>query len=659
MGPVAQRTQDTDVLQAGDDVSFEMTPVSAPNTLSTAPAIQLPKAVLAPAPAAPVSPLPAQASVAAAPPPPDSAPPVPPIDAPLVAPTVAPIVLPNAAVAVRPQSATVLADGAAPPTAVSADTKASTPGHGKSIVEIQTLLPMLPVRVVALVSLALSFTLYGWQTGRVIDDQPRLEALALGSLFAGAIGVISVVFWTFMVVENARRLMDPARTQEPPQPRHAVKTWILPVIFMIAATGAVRYLSRELNSPIEGTESSLPLILAVVSILALFPLMYSPITYLSSVVRRIGGKGVKLAEWLWVPVILAGVGGAMVLGLRAGGAFGEEPEALAPTWVVAVVAIVPAVVVVLLGWRAAAAVETDVTRAFKRRYSLAHKTMTSSRRFGTMFADDGPNHAVLRDRGHIRQIPAVRAVALVIIAGLAGLSLMGVVGALVMFLFWQEMGDGALVAAENERVWDVLAVLQDVERSVGFVVVVAVSLWTFVAVSNVRMASGRRRNPIVAAVMWPAAAAAIWVVADRLIVEGEAVRAIAGFAAQAIVLYLPFAVLQRSANAVNVRRNPILLTYAVGVLLLVHMQGLGGLSTLSETSDRVQAGQLAGYLAIGALLQLIATFSVEESTRSISDAAENLAGHHNAQVEERRRVAELQVVAEREAGPAVGAPPQS
>ena len=147
--------------------------------------------------------------------------------------------------------------------------------------------------------------------------------------------------------------------------------------------------------------------------------------------------------------------------------------------------------------------------------------------------------------------------------------------------------------------------------------------------------------------------------ADRLIVEGEAVRAIAGFAAQAIVLYLPFAVLQRSANAVNVRRNPILLTYAVGVLLLVHMQGLGGLSTLSETSDRVQAGQLAGYLAIGALLQLIATFSVEESTRSISDAAENLAGHHNAQVEERRRVAELQVVAEREAGPAVGAPPQS
>ena len=54
----------------------------------------------------------------------------------------------------------------------------------------------------------------------------------------------------------------------------------------------------------------------------------------------------------------------MVFALRAGGAFGEDSDALAPTWVVAVVAIVPAVVVVLLGWRAAAAVEADVARAF-------------------------------------------------------------------------------------------------------------------------------------------------------------------------------------------------------------------------------------------------------------------------------------------------------
>lgn len=512
---------------------------------------------------------------------------------------------------------------------------------------------MLPARLVALAGVALSLFLYGWQIGRVIDDQPRLEALALGSLFAGAIGVIAVVLWTFMVVENARRVMVPARTQEPPRPGYAVRTWILPVAFIVAAAGAISALSRELNSPIKGTESSLPLILGIVSILTLFPLLYSPITYLSSVVRRIGGRGVSLAEWLWVPVILAAAGGALVFGLRAGGVFGEDSNALVPAWVVVVVAIVPAVVVVILGWRAAAAVETDVTRAFTRRHSLAHKTTT--RRFGAMFAGDGANQAMLQDRGRIRQIPGVRAVGLVISAGLAGLSLFSMVGALVMFLFWQEMRGGVLPATENERAWNILAFLQDAERSVAIVVLVVASLWTFAAVSNIRMASGRRRNPILAFGMWPAAAAAVWVVADRLVVGGDAVRVIAGFAAQAALLYLPFALLQRSAQAVNVRRNPILLTSAVAVLLLVHVQGLAGLSTLSETSEPTQVARLAGYLAIDALMLLVATFSAAESTRSMSNAAENLAGHHNAQLDKHRSVDAPLVAAERTVGPSVGA----
>jgi hypothetical protein len=561
-------------------------------------------------------------------------------------------------IAERPQSAATVTDVAAPPTAspgFAVDANASTPGHGKSNVAIRALLPMLPVRLVALTGVALSLSLHGWQTGRVIDDQPRLEALAVGSLFAGVVGVIAVVFWTFAVVENARRVMDPARTQEPPRPGYAVRTWIVPVAFIVVASGVISYLSRELNSPIKGTESSLPLILLVVSILALFPLMYSPITYLSSVVRRIGGHGVRLAEWLWVPVILAAVGGAMVFGLRAGGAFGEDSDALAPTWVVAVVAIVPAVVVVLLGWRAAAAVETDVARAFKSRYSLAHKTTTH--RFGALFTEDGPNLAALRDRGRIRQIPGVRVVSFVITSGLATLSTFSMAGALVLFLFWQEMRGGTLLATENERIWDILALLQDVERSVAFVILVVASVWSFAVVSNIRMASARRRNPIIAVVMWPATAAAVWAVADRLVVGGDAVRIVAGFAVQAILLYLPFAMLQRSAQAVNVRRNPILLTYAVAVLVLVHVQGLAGLSTLSETSEPAQVARLAGYLAIAALLQLVATFSAADTARLLSNAAKNLAARHNAQVDKHRSVEARRVAAEPAVGPSVGAPP--
>ena len=40
--------------------------------------------------------------------------------------------------------------------------------------------------------------------------------------------------------------------------------------------------------------------------------------------------------------------------------------------------------------------------------------------------------------------------------------------------------------------------------------------WTFVTVFNVRLASGRRRNPLIAMVAWPAAVAGIWAVADRV-----------------------------------------------------------------------------------------------------------------------------------------------
>jgi hypothetical protein len=158
-----------------------------------------------------------------------------------------------------------------------------------------------------------------------------------------------------------------------------------------------------------------------------------------------------------------------------------------------------------------------------------------------MSTEDCPNEAALRDRDRIRQIPGVRVVGFVVTAGLATLSMFSMAGAVVMFLFWQEIRGGRLLATENERTGDILALLQDLERSVPFVVLVVASVWTFAAVSNIRMASARRRNPI-------------------------------------------------------------LLTSAIGVLVFVHVQGLAGLSTLSETSESAQVARLVGYFAIVALL---------------------------------------------------------
>jgi hypothetical protein len=511
----------------------------------------------------------------------------------------------------------------------------SAPGHRSGAIQMSAPLPMLPFRVVAIVGVALGFVFFGWQVSRVIDEQPRLASLAWGSAIAGAIGALGVLLWTYVVVENARRAMDPATTQELPRPGYAVTTWIVPLVFAVGSTASVVYLSRRLNTPIEGTESSFPLVLAVVAIIAILPLMYSPVTCLTSVVRKIGGHGIKLGEWVLVPATLAIVGAAMTFGLRAGGAFGDEVDGLAPTWFVAIAAIVPATVVVFLGSRAAAIVEADVRRAFDRRHGVHSAPIKPRRKFLTMSIDEGPNVAAQLDRGVLRQLPGGNIVGVAITAGLAGLALLSVVGALVMYLFWQEARDGVLLSTQSERAWDVLAMLHSAERLVAYAVVVAATVWTAIAVTNVRLASARRRNPLLASVMWPIAGFGVWAIADRWIVDGTVVEVVVGFAAQAALLFVPFSFLERSADAVNARRNPFRLAYAFGVVLLVYVQGLGGLSTLSSSAEPREFGRLAGYLAVGALIQLVAMFAVSDATRSLIDGSATIANQHNRLISQR------------------------
>jgi hypothetical protein len=154
------------------------------------------------------------------------------------------------------------------------------------------------------------------------------------------------------------------------------------------------------------------------------------------------------------------------------------------------------------------------------------------------------------------------------------------------------------------------------------------------------MASGRRRNPFVAAAAWPIAAAGFWLLADRLVEDQPAGVVIAGFAAQAVLLYLPFLLLERAADAVEARRTPLRITYVFGVVLLVYVQALGGLSTIEETTDPTRLGRLAGFLALGAMIQLLSTLAVTEACRVIETATDREAASHNALVEQREAIAQ-------------------
>lgn len=505
---------------------------------------------------------------------------------------------------------------------------------------------MMPWRIGAAVGLSVSFGLIGWQVQRLVEERPWTDSLMWMAIVAGVVAALCVLGWTWFAALNARRLVEPATNRALPDPARAVATWFVPFAFVGVAVGVVAYLGVQAGRSADDTASSIPLAVAVICLLLAIPMMYRPLHYLSNMVRQVGGHSANLAQWMWVPVVLGVVGIVSVIALHVGGAISDSSDGVAdaaagwaPLWVVGIVAIAPCVIVVLLGWRAAASVEEALLLATDRRRRTVTGVATSSHRPRTLPARAHPS-ASRATRGRVRLVPGVDMIRLCIVTLLAGLSMLTVVGAAVMFMFWSEAEDGVLLPSQRERAWDAFGVLHSGARVVGFTLIAVVTIWTFLAVTNVRLASGRRRNPLIAAAAWPGAALAFWVVADRFVVDDSAGSVVLGFALQALVLYVPFALLERSADTIGARRTPLRITYMFGVVLLVYVQALGGLSTIEETSGTTSYGRLAGFLAVGALIQLLSTLAVTEACRVIEVATDRSATHHNALVDQRDAVAQ-------------------
>jgi hypothetical protein len=522
-------------------------------------------------------------------------------------------------------------------------------------VAIPSMVPMLPWRVAGAVALSIAFGLIGWEIQRVVDDQPWSDTVMFWSIVAGLVAGACVLGWTWSSVENARRLVGPASGRELPDPRHALATWIVPFAFVGLAIAIVAYLGDRVSRSADDTVSSAPLAVAVVALLLAIPMTYRPLHYLSGVVRQVGGHSAKLAQWMWVPVGLALVGVVSIVALRVGGVVSDPGGSgpidtaaeWAPLWVIGVVAIAPCVIVILLAWRAASSVEEAVVLAADRRrrspLAVAAGAPAPTSRSASSSRSEGsraPRPSKEATRGPVRLIPGDDLLRLGIVTLLAGLSLLTIVGAVVMFMFWREASDGLLLPSQRERAWDSFSTLHAGARFVGFSLIALVTIWTFVAVANVRLASGRRRNPFIAAFAWPIAAVGFWMLADRVVADRGAGAAIVGFAAQAALLYLPFLLLERAADAVEARRTPLRVTYVFGVVLLVYVQALGGLSTIEETIDSTELGRLAGFLALGAMIQLLSTLAVTDACRVIETATDREAASHNALVEQREAIAQ-------------------
>lgn len=513
--------------------------------------------------------------------------------------------------------------GAPTSTPVASVAPPSTP-----VVTVPTMLPMTRWRLAGAAALTAAFALIGYEVQRLVDDRPWSDGLMWGALAAGLVTAVCVVVWTWVATENARRLVGPATNRPLPEPRAAAMTWALPFSFVAIAVVVVAYLGSQIDIDADDELSAIPLGVALIALLLAIPLTYRPLNHLAAVVRQVGGHSSRLAAWMWVPVVLGAVGVCTLVALRIGAVDDDPADAWswAPLWVVGVVAIVPCVIVVFLAWRASGTVEEAIQLAADRRQGLA--VLTGSDRAA-------PRPRLGDDASEVHLVPGVDVLRVALVTMLAGQALLSIVGATVMLMFWMESEDGNLTPGQRTRAWDALDVLHEASRLVGLAIVALATLWTFVAVLNARRASGRRRNPLVAALAWPAAAVGIWAIADRFVVDQSNSRIVVGFVLQALVLFVPFRLLERSVDTVGARRTPLRITYAFFVVLLVHIQGLGGLSTIEETMATDRFGHLAGYLALGALVQLMSTMAVTDGCRSLSDATEHEAEHFNMLVAQR------------------------
>ncbi len=233
-----------------------------------------------------------------------------------------------------------------------------------------------------------------------------------------------------------------------------------------------------------------------------------------------------------------------------------------------------------------------------------------------------PNHGEL---GSAREpYPGSSVLRFVMASLLSLLCLLTVGGAILMLLLWQQERASGVLTSQLERTWDLFDLLRQVERLVAFAVVPVAVAWIALAVVNVRRATGRRRNPIIAAFSLPIGLLGIWVIGDRIVgTADDWLGQIAGFVLQLVFLAIPLLALERVATSSEAHHRPLRAATVIGAIHLAQIQFLGALSTIEPTSQADEWGRLGAYLIIGALIQVLGTLAANEAARAIEAATEH------------------------------------
>jgi hypothetical protein len=202
--------------------------------------------------------------------------------------------------------------------------------------------------------------------------------------------------------------------------------------------------------------------------------------------------------------------------------------------------------------------------------------------------------------------------------------LLTVGGAILVLLLWQQDRSSGVLTSQLERTWDLFDLLRQVERVIAFAILPVATAWIAFATVNVRRATGQRRNPVIAALSLPVGVIGAWIVGAQIVAEADDwVGEVSGFVLQAIFLAIPLLALERVAQAAEARHRPLRWTYLIGVVYVAHLQFLGGLSTIDQSSTADEWGRLGAYLVIGALIQVLGTLAANEAARAIEEGTDH------------------------------------
>ena len=207
---------------------------------------------------------------------------------------------------------------------------------------------------------------------------------------------------------------------------------------------------------------------------------------------------------------------------------------------------------------------------------------------------------------------------------LSVLCLLAVGGAILVLLLWQQDRASGVLSSQLDRTWEWFDVLRRTERAVAFVAVPIATAWIVLSTVNVFRATGKRRGPIAAAASLPFGLLGVWAAGARIVAESDdVVGKASGFVLQAVFLAIPLLALERVAEAGDARHGPLRASYVISLVYLAHLQFLGGLSTVDQTTAADDWGRLASYLLIGGLIQVLGALAINEAARAIEEGTQN------------------------------------